>query len=118
MTPEWYKPEDMPDHQEGWARVREFNELHNTDPERARELLAEMFPHGETPSIWAPIHLEYGVNTRFGAGCFMNFNCTILDIAEVTIGAGTLFGPGCQLITVEHPLDPDARAAGSARARW
>ena len=30
---------------------------------------------------------------------------------------GTLFGPGCQLITVEHPLDPDDRAAGWERAK-
>lgn len=117
MTNAWYKPETLPDHQPGWVLLREFNALHNTDPQRARELLAEIFPSSEVPEIWAPLHLEYGTNTHFGPGCFMNFNCTILDIADVTIGAGTLFGPGCQLITVEHPLDPDDRAAGWERAK-
>ena len=89
-------PKDMPDHGPGWALVRDFNAPSNTDPKRARELLAELFPNGETPSVWAPIHLEYGTNTHFGPDCYMNFNCTILDI-----GARTLFGPGCQPITVD-----------------
>ena len=101
MTPEWYKPEDMPDHQEGWARVREFNELHNTDPQRARELLAEMFPHGETPNIWAPIHLEYGVNTRFGAGAMVMPGVTVGDRCVVAAGA-----------VVTRDLPADSLAAG------
>ena len=96
MTNTWYKPEALPDHQPGWALLREFNALHNTAPQRARELLSEIFPSSEVPEIWAPLHLEYGANTHFGQGCFMNFNCTILDI-----GARTLFGPGCQPITVD-----------------
>ncbi|CAM4214439.1 MULTISPECIES: sugar O-acetyltransferase [Corynebacterium] len=115
--PDWHHPKDMPDHGPGWELVREFNALSNTDPQRARELLAEMFPNGETPSVWAPIHLEYGTNTHFGPDCYMNFNCTILDIADVTIGARTLFGPGCQLITVGHPLDAKDRAEGWERAQ-
>ena len=42
----------------------------------------------------------------------------ILDVAEVTVGERSLFGPGCQLITVEHPVnDADARAAGWERGR-
>lgn len=48
----------------------------------------------------------------------MNFNCVILDIAEVTVGARTLFGPGCQLITVGHPVqDHQMRAEGWERAQ-
>lgn len=43
----------------------------------------------------------------------MNFNCVILDIAIVTIDARTLFGPGCQLITVEHPVDNAQQRADS-----
>lgn len=86
----------MADHGPGWALVRDFNAPSNTDPKRARELLAELFPNGEIPSVWAAIHLEYGTNTHFGPDCYMNFNCTILDI-----GARTLFGPGCQPITVD-----------------
>lgn len=116
----WYLPGGaVParQHARTFALTREFNALGNTDPARARELLAELFPGGAVPEIWAPLHLEFGVNTRFGEGCFMNFNCVILDIAEVTIGARTLFGPGCQLITVGHPVEDAAkRAEGWERA--
>ena len=75
-----------------------------------RERLAAV---GEGAVIRAPFHCDYGYNISIGAGAFLNFNCVILDIAPVTIGAGTLFGPGCQLITVGHPVDDHAkRAAG------
>ncbi|MEX3504771.1 sugar O-acetyltransferase [Corynebacterium sp. LK2510] len=115
-TGEWYLPSGDPQadarHRATWELVREFNALSNTDPGRARELLSQMFPGSvSTPDVWAPLHLEFGVNTRFGEGCFMNFNCTILDIAPVTIGARCLFGPGCQLITVGHPVDDHAMRA-------
>ena len=118
---QWYLPgsdESNAQHHATWALTREFNALSNTDPQRATELLSRMFaPHSATPDIWAPLHLEYGVNTTFGEGCYMNFNCVILDIAEITVGAGTLFGPACQLITVGHPLEAQARAQQWERAQ-
>lgn len=118
----WYLPNNHPEadaqHLATWGLVREFNALANTDPARSRELLRGMFPASESlPEVWAPLHLEFGVNTRFGAGCYMNFNCTILDIAPVTVGARCLFGPGCQLITVGHPVaDHVKRAEGWEKA--
>lgn len=118
---QWYLPggsEVDHAHARCFALTREFNQLGNTDPARAGELLRQLFPHGDVPDIWGPLHVEFGLNTRFGPGCFMNFNCVILDIAEVTIGARTLFGPGCQLITVGHPVDDHRqRAAGWERAQ-
>lgn len=118
----WYLPgsaEAEAQHHATWELTREFNALGNTDQARSRELLGQMFSEeSATPDIWAPLHLEYGVNTTFGPGCFMNFNCVILDIAQVTIGEGSMFGPACQLITVEHPVDDAARRAqGWERAR-
>ncbi len=105
-------------HAEVRQLLADFNTLANTDLERSQALLRELFPTGEVPDIWPPLHLEFGVNTRFGPGCYMNFNCTILDIAQVTVGPRSLFGPGCQLITVEHPVaDHAMRAQGWERAR-
>ncbi|WP_309485263.1 sugar O-acetyltransferase, partial [Corynebacterium sanguinis] len=114
-TGSWYLPDDSEasaQHQAMRELLREFNAQANTSP--ANDLLRRIFPNSEhVPEVWAPLHLEFGVNTRFGKDCFLNFNCVILDIAPVTIGAGTLFGPGCQLITVGHPVDDHAkRAAG------
>lgn len=119
---QWYLPdseEAQEQHRVTWERTREFNALGNTDPVRAQELLGAMFsPQSAVPEVLGPLHLEFGVNTTFGEGCFLNFNCVILDIAEITIGAGSMFGPACQLITVGHPVDDAAkRAEGWERAQ-
>ena len=118
----WYRPgsDEIDDaHRAVWERMRELNSLGNTDRLRAREILAEIFaPGSAVPGVFAPLYVEFGVNTTFGEGCFINYNCVILDVAEVTVGERSLFGPGCQLITVEHPVnDADARAAGWERGR-
>ncbi|WKK60656.1 sugar O-acetyltransferase [Corynebacterium sp. P3-F1] len=118
----WYTPgsEDIDAaHQAAWKRIREFNALGNTDQSRAQDFLSEIFaPGSAVPGVFAPLHVEYGVNTSFGEHCFLNYNCVILDVAEVKVGEHTLFGPGCQLITVEHPVDDaEARAAGWERGR-
>src|SRR5581483_10283395 len=67
---------------------------------------------GEGVVIRPPFHCDYGFNIRLGAGVFLNFNCVILDVAEVAIGAGTQIGPGVQILTADHPRDPAQRAAG------
>lgn len=59
-------------------------------------------PTSATPEIWAPLHLEYGENTTFGDGCFMNFNCVILDIATITIGDNCVIAAGA-VVTKDIP---------------
>ena len=74
-----------------------------------RELLAEV---GEGASIRPPFWCDYGYNIRIGRGVFLNFNCIILDIMEVSIGELTQIGPGVQLLAADHPRDPGQRRAG------
>jgi len=40
---------------------------------------------------------------------FFNFNCVVLDVAKVTVGDFTLFGPAVQIYTATHPLDAELR---------
>ena len=56
-----------------------------------------------------PFRCDYGANIRLGARCFFNFNCVVLDVCPVTVGAHTLFGPAVQIYTATHPLDPALR---------
>ena len=44
-----------------------------------------------------------------GEGVFFNFNCVVLDVCRVRIGAFTLFGPAVQIYTPLHPLDAGRR---------
>jgi maltose O-acetyltransferase len=47
-----------------------------------------------------------------GAGPFLNFDCVVLDVVEVTIGDRTQIEPGVQLLAADHPRDPEGRASG------
>jgi maltose O-acetyltransferase len=40
---------------------------------------------------------------------FFNFNCVVLDVCAVRIGAYSLFGPAVQIYTPLHPLDAERR---------
>lgn len=56
---------------------------------------------------------DYGYNIVIGDRAFLNYDCTILDCAPVTIGNDVNVATGVQLITVSHPLDADARRNGA-----
>ena len=46
------------------------------------------------------------------ADVFLNFNCVILDVVNVTIGEGTQIGPAVQIYAADHPRDPAQRRDG------
>lgn len=62
--------------------------------------------------IRPPFFCDYGYNIRIGAGAFLNFNCVILDVAEVAIGDGAQIGPATQIYAADHPRDAASREAG------
>ncbi len=77
------------------------------------QLLAERLRAvGMDVAIRPPFYCDYGYNITVGNGVFMNFNCVILDVVEVTIGDQTQIGPGVQILTADHPRDPKERAQG------
>lgn len=95
------------------AWLARFNSmLGSPQAERMAVLAERLGALGEKVEIRPPFHCDYGFNIRLGAGVFMNFNCVILDVTEVTIGDGTQIGPGVQILTADHPRDPRQRAAG------
>lgn len=79
-----------------------------------RELLAEV---GEGTVVRPPFFCDYGYNIRLGAGVFLNFNCVILDVVEVSIGDGTLVGPAVQIYAADHPRDAATRRTGVEHGR-
>ncbi|PPT48327.1 sugar O-acetyltransferase [Xanthomonas arboricola] len=82
-------------------------------PARRHALLVERLAElGEGAVIRPPFHCDYGYNIRLGAGVFLNFNCVILDVCEVSIGEGTQVGPAVQFYAADHPRDAAGRASG------
>jgi maltose O-acetyltransferase len=80
--------------------------------ERAR-LLRELIPaQGTDTWIEPPFYCDYGSNIVLGDRVFFNFNCVVLDVAEVRIGSGVLFGPSVQIYAATHPMRVEERRSG------
>jgi maltose O-acetyltransferase len=80
--------------------------------ERAR-LIGELLP-SSGPSLWIepPFYCDYGTNITLGEKVFFNFNCVVLDVAPVRIGARVLVGPAVQIYAAMHPLRAAERSTG------
>jgi maltose O-acetyltransferase len=115
LAGELYRPSD-PDIQADLAAtaawLARYNSLMLPPSERRGLLLERLGAVGEGAEIRPPFYCDYGFNIRLGAGAFLNFNCVILDVVEVSIGAGTQIGPAVQIYAADHPRDPAQRRAG------
>jgi len=78
------------------------------------ELLGEL---GEGADVMAPFECDYGYHITVGARTFINYGATVLDGARVTIGEDVQIGPGVQLLTALHALDPIDRRLGTETAK-
>jgi maltose O-acetyltransferase len=85
--------------------------------DRLSELRALLAEAGDGAEIRPPFHCDFGSNISLGPGAFLNFNCVILDVVQVTIGAATQIGPAVQIYTADHPRDPAVRRSGKEFGR-
>ncbi|MCE8002899.1 sugar O-acetyltransferase [Billgrantia ethanolica] len=98
--------------------TKAFNDTSDAQGKERKRLLSELFgAMGKGTFIEPPFHCDYGGNITLGEKVFFNFNCVILDVAEVTIGNHTMFGPGVQVYTATHPLDAEERRSGLEAAK-
>lgn len=88
----------------------DLNATREAEQERRRALLRELLgAGGESVTIQPPFYCDYGSNIRLGERVYFNFNCIVLDVAPVTVGHHTLFGPSVQIYTATHPMDSRLR---------
>jgi maltose O-acetyltransferase len=98
--------------------LKELNDSGEDEPDRRGRVLRELLPYaGEGLWLQPPFYCDYGYNIKAGERVFFNFNCVVLDVAEVTIGSRTLFGPNVQIYTATHPMDYKERASGLEYAK-
>jgi maltose O-acetyltransferase len=106
-------PELVADHARATRWMARYNASLADDADARRALLREgLGAVGDGVVVRPPFHCDYGYNIALGAGVFLNFGCTILDVVEVAIGEATQIGPGVQILAADHPRDPAQRAAG------
>jgi maltose O-acetyltransferase len=113
LAGELYNPLD-PDLVAARQRARDLcqalNATREAEQEERRRILRELFGVGGD-SVWMqpPFYCDYGSNIELGERVFFNFNCVVLDVCSVRIGAFTLFGPAVQIYTATHPFKAEQR---------
>ena len=116
LSGELYNPSD-PELKEEAKRSRRLVTIYNnTAPEQKEyrnEILKELLGStGNKITIEPPFHCDYGSNIYIGERFYANFDCIILDVAEVYIGKNCLFGPRVCVYTPGHSIDAEERNSG------
>ena len=113
---DWYRADD-PEIQSAFRHaLREtdrFGREYAQDPDAAQEILRGLLgTFGEGAHVRAPLHVDYGSRLHIGAGTFVNFALTALDVVDIRIGRHCQLGPNIQLLTPIHPLELEPRRQG------
>jgi maltose O-acetyltransferase len=116
LAGELYRPGD-PEIQADLAATRSWLARYNASLARSSEerralLVERLAAVGTGTVIRPPFHCDYGFNIHLGSNVFLNFNCVILDVVEVTIADGAQIGPAVQIYAADHPRDPVERRDG------
>lgn len=94
--------------------VRLYNQTTETEYDKRTELIKELFGSTGSAFIVEPdFRCDYGYNIHVGENFYANFNCTILDVCEVTIGDNCFIAPNVQIYTATHPINPIVRNTGA-----
>jgi len=90
-----------------------INRLTFDDAEEIRALFSELTGRKVDDSfrLIPPFYTAYGLEIRVGNRVFINQNCTLYDLAEISIGDDVMIGPNVSIITEGHPVAPSQRRA-------
>jgi maltose O-acetyltransferase len=121
MAGELYVPRDpalADDHARAQLLLERFNSTRHPEHSHRRKLLEELFgEYGAEAEVKPPLRCDYGWPVKIGRGAFINTGCVLLDAGAITIGAISQIGPGVQILTASHPVDPALRREGLEFAR-
>ena len=89
----------------------DYNATRPSEAEKRTEMLRNMFRAiGEGCYIEPPLHANWaGKFVTFGKNVYANFNLTLVDDGEITVGDCCMFGPNVTIATAGHPVDPSLR---------
>lgn len=82
-----------------------------------QRVLEELLGTWNGATIRPPFYVDFGRHIHFGPGCFLNYGCVFLDVAEIRVGARPQIGPMVQVLTADHPRDAGQRATGLESGR-
>jgi len=83
----------------------------SSDPTEIRNLLSRITGSeiDNSTTVFTPLYINYGKNTRIGKNVFINFDCVFLDLGGITIEDNVLIAPKVSLLSEGHPIAPEDR---------
>lgn len=91
---------------------QEFNNAPADDYAGKEAIIRRLFGSaGKDLTVQQRFTCDMGKNIHVGDHFFANYNCTILDMAEVHIGDNCLMAPNAAIYTASHPIQAAGRAA-------
>lgn len=94
------------------ALLQKLNTMDRCDAPGLAAVVKELLGSSENACINPPFYCDYGSHIHVGKNFFANYNCTILDVAEVVIGDNCQMAPNVAIYTAGHPLHPAVRDTG------
>lgn len=92
---------------------QELEKIPFRESKKREELIHRLFGScGVNVSLKPGFFCDMGVNIHVGDNFLTNYNVTILDMADVTIGNNVWIGPGVGIFAVAHPMDAEGRYDG------
>ena len=89
--------------------LQKLNFMDRSDFEGVARVVKELLGESENAWINPPFYCDYGSHIKVGKNFFANYNCTIIDVAEVTIGDYCQMAPNVAIYTAGHPIYPTTR---------
>ena len=83
----------------------QYNATCETDEKKRAEILGLLLPNAEKSLyVQGPFFCDFGENINIGKNFYANFNFTVLDCGNVTIGDDVFIGPNVSILTPVHPF--------------
>lgn len=81
--------------------------------EQTRKLFAQLTGGivDETFTLLPPFYTDFGKNIKVGKNVFINHSCEFMDRGGITIEDNVFIAPKVNLVTTNHPLNPNNRRA-------
>lgn len=89
--------------------LQRLNTVDRSNFDEIGRIVEELLGKSEKAFINPPFYCDYGSHIEVGKNFFANYNCTIIDVAKVTIGDNCQFAPNVAIYTAGHPVHPDSR---------
>ncbi len=95
-----------------------YNLTSAREAEKREQMIRQLFgAAGNSVYVEPVFQCDFGCNIYVGDKFYMNYNCVILDVAEVRIGENCMIAPMVGIYTATHPVDPVQRNRGLEYAK-